>query len=364
MQLIRLSETFIQDLVDGRSNWPTGALSNTAISLGSFDGLHLGHHALIDRIKAVKLDRGLDHSCLFTFRDHPRSVLDTDHPQLICSWQEKLALLTKTGVDAVVVADFCTALAGMSHTEFVQRFLVDFLGMKHMVGGYDIHLGADRRGTADRLTELADALGFTFETVQALRDEHQDIVSSSAIRKALGLGDLDTATSMLGRHYTLWGEVGYGDGRGTDIGFPTANIEPHDPDKLVPAPGVYAVRVHLPADTIDQTQAGVLDTYTGALPETDSDGSLVGTLATDRVVLGGILNYGTAPTLHEGGLAQPRLEVHILDFSGYIRQRSVKLEWIRRIRDEEKFASVEDLQARLRQDEAEARRIFHESEGE
>ena len=358
MQLIRLSQDFTTDLIDGREAFPGPALRDSVLMLGSFDGMHLGHRALCERMNALKAARRYGCSCLFTFRDHPRGVLDAEHPRMLSSWREKMALLRDLDLDAVVAADFSPAMAGMSHVDFIRRFLIGFLDMRHLVGGHDIHLGAGRGGNAESLKALSTELGFGFDLVPARTLDDGRIISSSAIRRALVAGDLDTASAMLGRNYTLWGEVGYGDGRGASLGYPTANIEPLDSDKLLPGPGVYAVRVHLPADTVAPDTPGIIDRYRGALPEIDGSGELLGTLETGRVVMGGVMNYGTAPTLHAGGLPNPRLEVHILDFSGYIRERSLKLEWVRKLRDEMTFASLEALQAQLKRDEAETRALF------
>ncbi len=359
MRLIRLSRSYITAILDGRETWPTPALSDCALALGAFDGLHLGHRALIDAVVAARRTRGLSHSCLFTFRDHPRQVLDTDRPQLLTSWREKLSLLRGTPVDAVVAADFCPALAALDYTEFVDRFLVGFLGLRHMVGGHDVHLGRDRDGTAETLAAHGRERGYDFEKVEALRLDDGSVISSSAIRAALREGDVARACAMLGRPYSLWGEVGYGSGRGETIGYPTANMDPLETAKLLPAPGVYAVRVHLPEDVVtDENRPGVLEKRRGRLPEVDRWGEPLGPAGAHRAVYAGMLNFGWAPTVHEGGLPRPRIEVHILDFSGYIRERSLKIEWIARLRDETTFTSVDALRAQLKADEAAVRAAF------
>lgn len=355
MRLIRLDDQLLTRVATGRESLPGPALQDSAVALGAFDGLHRGHLELIETVKRARDRGGLAHACLFTFRHHPRRVLDADRPRLLTSWSEKLALLEETGVDAVVAADFCPALASLPYDVFVKRFLQEFLGLRRLIGGHDIHLGAGRGGNAETLAALAEREGFGFEVVPALRLPDGEIVSSSAIRRLLAGGDVARAAEMLGRPYSLWGEVGSGSGLGAGLGFPTANVAPHDPDKVLPAPGVYAVWVHLPADAAEDAEPdAVLARRRGSLPEVDRHGELLGTAGGERVVMRGMLNYGRAPTLHPDGLPRPRLEVHVLGFRGFVRGRSLKLEWVARLRDERPFPTREDLVAQLRRDEAAA----------
>jgi len=359
VRLIRLSSRYITRILEELEPWPAPALADCALALGSFDGLHLGHQALIAAADEAARGKGLAHSCLFTFRDHPRRVLDADQPELLTSWREKLSLLRETAIDAVVAADFCPALARLGYEEFISLFLVGFLGMRHMVGGHDVHLGADRGGTAETLPALGRDLGFDFSVVDAVTLPGGGIISSSAVRSLLREGDVARAGAMLGRPYSVWGEVGYGSGKGAQLGYPTANIEPLDTGKMLPAPGVYAVRVHLPGDVItEENRPGQLASARGKLPEVDRWGDPLGVSGTARGVFAGMLNHGRAPTVHEGGLPAPRLEVHILDFSGYIRERSIKIEWITRLRDETTFDSVDALREQLRSDERDVRRVL------
>jgi len=347
-----LSSRYITRILEGLDPWPTPALADCSLALGSFDGLHLGHQALIRAAAEAKRAARLSHSCLFTFRDHPRRVLDADQPQLLTSWREKLSLLREAPIDAVVAADFCPVLARLTYAEFVERFLVDFLGMRHMVGGHDVHLGSDRGGNAETLAALGWDLSYDFTVVEPVSLPDGSVISSSAVRTLLCEGDVAQAGAMLGRPYSLWGEVGYGSGKGGGLGYPTANIDPLDTAKMLPAPGVYAVRVHLPADVITaENRSGQLESGRGMLPEVDRWGDPLAVPGTARGVYAGMLNHGRAPTVHQGGLPTPRLEVHILDFSGYIRERSLKIEWIARLRDEQTFDTVDALRAQLRDDE-------------
>jgi len=359
MRLIRLTDEYLTRILAGQDSLPPGAVGPCSLSLGSFDGLHLGHQRLIRTVQEAKDRLGLPTSALFTFRRHPRLVLDKKpQPFLLTTWREKLSLLRETGLDVVVAADFCPALAQLSYGEFVGRFLVEFLDMKHFVAGYDVHLGADRGGTAQTLAALGQELGYSFEEVSALRDREWT-VSSSAIRRALGEGDTAAAEAMLGRPYALWGEVTPGDGRGRSIGFPTANVVPLFAYKLLPAPGVYAVRVQVPGDAAAAgARNGILARVVENLPEVDRSGSILTMGPSEWGVLGGMLNYGRVPTFHGAGLPTPRVEAHIFDFDGDLRGRTVKVEWMQKLRDERKFDSVADLVAQLHEDEKQARRII------
>jgi len=327
--------------------------------LGAFDGLHLGHQKLIQSVQEAKTRRKFDSSCLFTFRRHPRLVLDSaPEPFLLSTWREKLSLLHRTGLDVVVAADFCPALATLDFRNFVQRFLVDFLGMKHFVAGYDVTLGANREGNAETLAALGQELGYTFQVVSALR-YRKGTISSSAIRTALGKGDLALASAMLGRPYSLWGEVIPGEDRGRSIGFPTANITPLFEFKLLPAPGVYAVRVQLPGDVAEVgARNGVLTKVIETLPEVDRSGSILSMGPSEWAVFGGMLNFGRVPTFHAEGLPKPRVEAHIFDFDGDLRGRTIKIEWMRMLRQEKRFGSVKDLTSQLKQDEVDAREVL------
>jgi riboflavin kinase/FMN adenylyltransferase len=358
MRLIRLTAEYITRALIGDTRLPQGAVSDCCLSLGAFDGFHRGHQKLVQKVLVAKESRHLKSSCLFTFRRHPRLILQADPPPfLLTTWREKLSLLTGAGLDVVVAVDFCPALARLSYQEFVEHFLVRFLDMKHFVAGYDVHLGAHRQGNAATLKALGHELGYSFEVIPGLQELGRT-VSSSAIRHALSGGDTATAAAMLGRPYALWGEVGPGDGRGRSIGYPTANITPLFEKKLLPAPGVYAVRVQLPGDVIRSGgRPGALGVVVETLPEVDRDGELLSTAPSEWVVFGGMLNFGKVPTFHGQGLAVPRVEVHILGFEGDLRGRTVKVEWLERLRSEKKFGSAAELVAQLRLDEEQARLV-------
>jgi len=348
VKLIHLTETAIADLLGGRADGRHPDAAPCALSLGSFDGLHLGHRRLIAAVRAAQARLALPASALFTFRRHPRQLLDPEGaPALLTPWRERLALLEGLGLDLLVAADFCPALARTPYDDFVRLFLVGRLGLRHMVAGHDVHLGAGRGGNAVTLAQLGPVLGYGFEEVPALEVGGR-VVSSSVIRGRLAVGDVADAAALLGRPYPLWGEVGPGDGRGGTIGFPTANVTPLEAQKLLPAPGVYAVRVLVPADLAARGAAWGTGPVTQVAPPCVAarDEFVVGP-ATAWRSLPGMLNYGHAPTFHAGGLDRPRVEVHLFDFAGDLRGRAVRIDWIARLRDERRFAGVDALVAQL-----------------
>ncbi len=155
MRLIRLTAEYIDDLIQGHIGQRGPHLESCALTLGSFDGLHRGHTALIERARKARYERDLADSAVFTFMQHPRVVLDSQpEPFLLTTWREKLSVLHESGCKVIVAADFCPALSRLTYIEFVEKFLVNYLGMKHLVAGHDVHLGADRGGTAETLASL------------------------------------------------------------------------------------------------------------------------------------------------------------------------------------------------------------------
>jgi riboflavin kinase/FMN adenylyltransferase len=305
------------DIVRGHQQAPPWR--GAAIAIGNFDGVHRGHQALLARARALA-DATDNLAVALTFEPHPTLVLaPTQAPRMITTMARRLELLAAAGMDAVVVEPFTRALAARHADEFVDGVLVDALLARAVVVGYDFSYGQGRLGTTDVLRAHGERAGFVVEVVApvAVGDE---VASSSRIRAALAAGDLPRAERLLGRRYDAEGTVIHGAKRGRTIGVPTANIA-CDGDLLL-ASGIYAVRMAV--------EGGPW--------------------------LPAVASLGTNPTfLNNGGLS---FEVHVLDFDGDLYERQVRVEAVARLRDEERYDSVEALIAQIRRDIAAARTIL------
>lgn len=292
-------------------------------TIGFFDGVHQGHRFLINQIKAVARAKGL-RSALITFSAHPRKVMQKDYqPQLLSTPKEKAELLATTGVDYCIVLDFTPEIARLTACEFMENILKQKLNVASLVIGYDHRFGHNRAEGFDDYYQYGTKIGM--EVLRAKACIINDVnVSSSVIRLFLQEGEIDMATKCLGYNYYLDGTVVDGYKVGRTIGFPTANLKVEDQDKLVPADGVYAVKV---------TVAG--QEYMG------------------------MLDIGHRPTFNNG--TNKSIEVNILDFNSDIYEQFIRITFIRRIRSDIKFKKVEDLIAQLHRDEAEVRRILQHS---
>ena len=286
----------------------------SAVALGVFDGVHLGHRAILGTALTRARAAGLE-AVVCTFDPHPMEVLQPDRaPRPITTLDERLALIGETGVDAVVVLAFTRELASMEPEAFVKDMLLDRLRAREIVVGYNHRFGRGARGDARLLQELADRVGFRAHVVPPMTVEGA-AVSSTEIRSALQRGDVTTAARDLGRPYTIAGPVTAGAGRGRTLGFPTANIEAERP--VLVARGVYRGRIHV-------------------------DGQQHST----------VVNVGVRPTFGETMLA---VEAHLIDFKGDLYGRRVRLDFLERLRDEMRFPSVEELKAQVARDIAAAR---------
>jgi riboflavin kinase/FMN adenylyltransferase len=301
----------------------------TVVTIGAYDGVHLGHRAVIAAVRERAAAAG-HRSAVVTFDRHPAQVIRPDSaPLLLTDLDQKLELLEGTGVDHVLVVHFDEARAAESAEDFVDRVLVGCLNAKQVVVGEDFHFGHRRRGNVALLEEQGESLGFRVHGHKlvgpdghAARDDAQ--VSSTAIRRALIEGRLADANAMLGRPHEMRGPVAHGDARGRTLGFPTANVAIR-PEMLMPADGIYAGEMAL-RDTGELLPSAI---YVGKRPTFYND---------------------TAMTL---------LEVHALDFAGDLYDRDVAVRFTHRIRPDARFASVEELTARLRADCDEAARLLN-----
>jgi riboflavin kinase/FMN adenylyltransferase len=287
----------------------------TTVTVGSFDGVHLGHQAVLQEIarRAGVAGRA---SVLVTFEPHPLEVVNPQAaPPLLTTGPERREILAQTALDYVLFLRFDRRLAGLSPEEFVQGILLERCAMRELVIGHDHGFGRGRSGDVETLRRLGKEHGFDVDVVGAVDfgDQH---VSSSRIRRAIAGGDLTTAAGMLGRPYQVIARVGQGEQRGRLLGVPTINLTEIAPQKLLPPDGVYAVRV--------EWRSGRA---------------------------GGMLNQGPKPTFEDG---RRSLEAHLFGFDGDLYGEWVRMEWVERLRDTERFASVEALQQQLQRDRSRA----------
>jgi riboflavin kinase/FMN adenylyltransferase len=295
-------------------------VAGTVVTVGTFDGVHRGHQDVLSRLASRAASAGL-RSVLVTFAGHPLELLRPEQaPLQLTPGIEKLEAIAPTGVDYVAVLPFTPALAALEADEFVDRVLVDRLRMRALLVGHDHGFGRGRTGHADTLQVLGAERGFGVEIIEPVQVEGGATVSSSAVRRAVQGGDLETATRMLGRAYGAVGRVVQGEQRGRLLGYPTLNVALPDARKLLPPDGVYAVRVLTPS---------------GAF--------------------GGMLNLGGRPTFGDHARS---LEAHLFDAAGDWYGRVVRVEFVSRLRDVERFPSAEALVAQLHEDARAARRAL------
>ena len=289
------------------------------VTVGSFDGVHRGHHAVLDEIARRARAAGRQ-SVLVTFDPHPLEVVNpAAAPPLLTAGDERLEILAQTGIDRVVVLAFDRRLAALTPRQFVCEVLLARCHMRELVIGYDHGFGRGRSGDAETLRALGSELGFAVDVVDAV-DANGQQVSSSRIRRAVAGGDLALAARLLGRPYTVNAVVAPGEARGRRLGVPTINLGAVPPQKLLPPDGVYAVRVEW---------------------------------RNGRA--GGMMNQGGRPTFGDG---RRTLEVNLFGFAGDLYGEPVRLEWVERIRDVERFESAEALKEQLRRDRGAAEAIL------
>lgn len=302
------------EIVYGHRNAP--AWSGAAIAIGNFDGVHLGHRALIARARELAAATGAL-TAVLTFDPHPSVLLAPAHaPAMLTSIERRVELLAEAGVDAVVVEPFTRELAGVAPDAFVDDLVIRALGARAIVVGYDFCYGQGRSGTALALHAHGVRAGIDVAIVAPVTVDGE-IAASTKVRGHLRAGDLARAERMLGRPWDVDGVVVHGAERGRAIGVPTANITPEV--ELAIAPGIYAVTLRVDGGP--------------AMPA--------------------VASLGTNPTFVDAGRLV--LEVHVLDWSGDLYDRRVRTTFLARLRDEQKFASVEALVAQIRRDITDAR---------
>ncbi len=283
-------------------------------TIGFFDGVHIGHCHLINMLKKVARERGVE-ACVITFDRHPRQVVQPEWcPEMLTTLEEKTQLLEATGIDRCEVLHFDREMANQSAHDFMLHTLKEKLGVSILVTGYDNRFGHNRSEGFEDYVRYGKEIGIEVIKGEELTDGSNN-VSSSSIRRMLKEGRIEDATRCLGREYQLTGTVVGGEHIGRTIGFPTANIRPDDSSKLIPANGVYAVDVWSQAGDIKRERA--------------------------------MLNIGTRPTFN--GTATT-IEVHIPHFAGNLYGSTLRIAFLRKIREERKFDSPEALVEQLNKD--------------
>lgn len=302
--------TSIEDFKDVR---------NAVVTTGTFDGVHVGHQKIISRLKEVAKEENGE-TVLLTFYPHPRMVLfpDDNELKLINTQHEKIELLEKYGIDHLIIYPFTKEFSRLTSVEFVRNILVNKIKTKKLVIGYNHHFGRNREGSFEHLKEYGPLYGFEVEEISA-EDIDNIEISSTKIRKALQTGDVKTAATYLGHPYTLSGKVVEGMKLGRTIGYPTANIVVDDMYKLIAVDGIYAVK----------------------LKHKDK-------------MYAGMLSIGNNPTVEGKGHS---IEVNIFDFNETIYGDMVTVYFIERLRDEQKFNSLDELKEQLAKDEADSLKI-------
>ena len=296
-------------------------VSNSVVTVGTFDGVHEGHRALMETLvlQAKKKDA---RSVVVTFDPHPRSIIHSKSEgiKLLTTLRERSEILESIGVDELVVIPFTRDFSLLSSEDFVESVIYDDIGISEFVIGYDHHFGKDRSGTIETLQKLSPRLGFDVSVVSK-KEMGETTVSSTVIRREIiEIGDMSQASELLGRPYMLNALVIHGDERGRTIGFPTANLQPEHPDKALPKNGIYAVKIRV-----------------------------------DNSWFNGMMNIGVRPTFDGQGKS---LEVNIFDFNQMIYGKTVQIRFFDRIRDEVRFDGLEGLKEQLSLDKVAAQKIL------
>ena len=295
-------------------------VKNTVVTIGTFDGVHLGHRAIFNKMmqEAAKID---GETVVITFYPHPRIVLGLDSSKLkfINTQEKKINRLEEAGIDHLIIVSFTKQFAGISSYDFIKDFVVEKINPSKLIIGYDHHFGKNRRGSFDQLAELGREFGFTVEQVEEQKKNDMPI-SSTKIRTLLEAGKVSAANMLLGYEYSITGKVVPGNAIGRGIGFPTANIEIADEFKLIAAVGVYACRVYWMGKSYK-----------------------------------GMSNIGYRPTINKGELT---IEVNIFNFDQQIYDQQITISFVERMRDEKKFKDKEALIEQLKVDKVNALKLL------
>ncbi len=298
---------------------PTPGALPIALTVGNFDGVHLGHQAMLSRLLAAAKARGVV-ACVMTFEPHPREFFTpASAPTRLTTLREKLELLQGLGVDRAYVMQFNQKFSAMSPQHFIDDLLVARLKTKWLLVGDDFRFGAQRTGDFALLAQAAPQAGFTLQTMESFT-HNSERVSSTAVRNALARGDLARARELLGRAYFISGRVMHGNKLGREIGFPTANIQMRH--NRPPLTGIFAVKL--------QTESGD--------------------------VMPGVASLGMNPTVSDEKIA--KLEVHLFNFNGDLYGKHVRVDFLKKLRDEEKYADLDTLKRQIALDAHHAKQFL------
>ncbi len=296
--------------IHGIENFP--ASEGSIVTIGTFDGVHLGHQQILKQLIDTSQQSKLK-SVLLTFFPHPRMVLQPDiSMRLIQTIEEREKALRKTGLDYLVIHPFSEKFSRLSADDYVKQILVDKLNVRKVVVGYDHRFGRNRTASLEDMYNYANIYDFEVIEIDAKKIK-STAVSSTKIRKAIDQGDIALANSYLGDPFTLEGVVVHGDKRGRELSYPTANIELQNKHKIIPKQGVYLIQSDI-----------------------------------DNQVVYGMMNIGTKPTFDT---TNPSIEVHFFDWNGDLYDQTLQVKLLKWIREEQKFGSVEELQAQIHADE-------------
>ncbi|MCF8253374.1 MAG: bifunctional riboflavin kinase/FAD synthetase [Bacteroidia bacterium] len=287
-------------------------IETAIVTQGTFDGVHAAHQVILNQLKELAKQNGGE-TVLITYHPHPRMVLfPEDHGlHLLSTTEEKIKLLEDQGIDHLLILPFTKEFSRLSSLEFIRDILVNKIGTKYLVIGYNHRFGKNREGSFAHLKEFAPAYGFEVKEISE-QDVDQMSVSSTKIREALKSGEVELAARFLGKPYSICGLVIEGRKLGRTIGYPTANVQINEPYKLIPQDGVYAVWVII-----------------------------------NNLKYGGMLNIGNNPTIEGKGRS---IEVHIFNFSESIYNQTISLQFVDKLRDEAKFANLDALKSQLQND--------------
>jgi riboflavin kinase/FMN adenylyltransferase len=285
---------------------------NTIITLGTFDGIHVGHRFIIEEVVKKASDLG-GRSFLITYHPHPRKIIPGQNQlNLLSTPSEKIEIFEKLGIENLLIVNFTKKFSQLNPELFIDNYVVNGIGTKEIIIGYDHHFGKGRGGNQDFLKSMGEKSGFEVTVIPEYKMSNVTI-SSSKIRNALLQGDISRANEYLGRQYAFTGTVIGGDKRGRELGYPTANLRIDDEDKLLPALGIYAVEVTLKEEKKH-----------------------------------GLLSVGKRPTFYESGDVVP--EVYLFDFNEDIYGEEITVSLVERIRGEEKFSSANELIEQMNKD--------------